>query len=349
MPSRRPKSLSWRGWLSVAIASLVLSLEDVTWPLTTPSIAPLVSSKRVVFSPLVGDESNRPPALPRETLPDVIASVRTAGERWHSTLSADPAFQSLRAADDLSVEPLDTGGALWRVLFTQAASPVGYLIVCAAKDGDLRLMEYGVGGIPLFDRRLLPDPTDTANIDRPRPVYRGIASAFVTPGEGRQATEAKTGEPLPSTALTPGPSDPHAGICECGALQKATVTPDARLVRIAVRPYRPEDEAVPVAAVIRGSTPLKAAEALFSPDQTFLVLSKRPWTDDVNVLRNVLGAHRFSGGETYVAVAEEGLRFLPLLADVSGNTAGSHVPRHPSWALWLDDLRAVHPLPPERD
>jgi hypothetical protein len=132
---------------------------------------------------------------------------------WKQTLAKEKGFEAWSNAAWNSYT-LGPGNHGWVIILQNAGQEIGYMIIHAAENGDLRLTEYGSGSSPLFSLttlyqslmqlELISDSTSFEEFIKQNPLAhnRWYTDAFhavwkITLNQMTYVLDAKTGEALP--------------------------------------------------------------------------------------------------------------------------------------------------------
>lgn len=214
-------------------------------------------------------------------------------------------FSSWKGAKQ-EITALGPGLRTWLVMLENKDQKVGYMVVGENEKGGFLLLEYGTEGSILFSDALL------SSYDLPmkgvkKKIYRGLSSYYLIESEGETKTyDAKTLEEIPPEWSGPEERDRPYSLMEeeFSSLKKIT---GSKLDK------RSEwEEAFPVEAILKPRSPIKNPSELMVK-KAYLELSI--WDGMIHLLLPVVGVHLWDDKTYYVAVDQEGYRFLPLLPE----------------------------------
>lgn len=229
---------------------------------------------------------------------------------WIATLGKQPSFEQWEHAK-WTVHTLGPGTHGWIVELYANQKPVGYLIVGATEDSNYKLMEYGQGESPLFSEETLahslslnPEITKHSAIQAERYYYGALQALWkIDMKEGTIYLDAKTGEELPIEELPAMESRALPNVPS-----QLTELLDQQ-IRNAFDPY----ERLPWVM----GTPMMI-QNLSDLQQTLNSHRKLTFVGDGYdhqhlVPLSVVGyAHWETGTEPYLAVEQNGIRYIPL-------------------------------------
>jgi hypothetical protein len=144
--------------------------------------------------------------------PSVKASDKPASilddtvNRWKLTLAKEQGFESWEKAT-WSSYTLGPGNHGWAVILVNEGKEIGYMIIHAAENGELRLTEYGTGSSPLFSlttlyRSLIQLGLIPESIKAERWYFGSLQGVWkITANQITYVLDAKTGEALPIESL----------------------------------------------------------------------------------------------------------------------------------------------------
>jgi hypothetical protein len=251
--------------------------------------------------------------------PSVKASDKPASllddtvNRWKLALAKEPGFDSWKKAtwNNYTLGPGNHG---WAVILVNEGKEIGYMIIHAAENGELRLTEYGTGSSPLFSLTtlyrsliqlgLIPEST---NAER---WYLGSLQGVwtITANQKTYVLDAKTGEALPlehlpvmhnETILLPS-STSFSGLLEEKLLP--TFDPYERLPWVQGKPL-----------AISGLEELRIA-LQNNPKLTYV---SELYEGKVTYPLAVLGYSKWEKDDPYLILDHEGPCYLPLHSALS--------------------------------
>lgn len=253
--------------------------------------------------------------------PDLTTALDNQIEQWIRTLSAQDEFKSWQNAR-WTRHPLGAGMHGWLVLIQKDGTEVGYLIVSAAEDGELKLTEYGSGENPLFSMRTLYrslvqleliDSTTgiTAwqnSSSLPELVYYSPLHAVWKLAHGNEwmYIDAKSGELLPLTeqsftSLTPYGAGTAIGITT-GFTSRSALLPT-------FDPFENTHWLTDAPLQLQSSQPLLGTLAAGYPPVTF---SANLYGRTVLAPFAVTGFQEWAPGSAYIRLEQEGARYVPF-------------------------------------
>lgn len=246
-----------------------------------------------------------------------LQSLKETIHTWIDNLRKQAGFEQWADAE-WTVHTLGPGTHGWIVELYAEQKPVGYLIVSATEDSNYKLMEYGQGESPLFSEETLarslslnPEITNHSAIQAERFYYDALQALWkIDTNEGTIIyLDAKTGEELPIDELPAIKSVTMPNVPNQLAGQ-----PDQQL-RSAFDPY----EQLPWVV----GTPL-VVQNLFDLQQAMQQQQKLTYVGDVYdhkhlIPLSVVGyAHWETSTEPYLAVEQDGIRYIPLSTAIAG-------------------------------
>ncbi|MCY9591890.1 hypothetical protein PC41400_10380 [Paenibacillus chitinolyticus] len=245
--------------------------------------------------------------------------------RWIDSLAGQKGFEGWKRAK-WTVAPLGPGTHGWIVLLTDNGRETGYLIVSAAENGTLQLIEYGTGEHPLFSTRTLyrtlvqhaiipASMSYQAWLDsaetRLRRLYTDAFHAVwtVPAGNNRILVDAKTGEIRTFQNYSPSSDSSLLGL-HGAAFEHTPGTP------IEVTPSDPYEE---IAWLTRKALPIRSYEELtpYLAAGKSLTFVCECFGGRLTLPLPVTGALRWIGGAAFIAFEQEGRRFVLLDEAVS--------------------------------
>jgi hypothetical protein len=240
-------------------------------------------------------------------------------DTWVEQLHTDSDFTHWKEASR-EVETMGPGTHQWIVTFLQQDRAVGYMIVAAqpfdtygtdgtAEQPSFILLEYGLGDFPLYDSAALSTVASfQAELDSMEGIVwnkwygDALHALWSIEKEGDLLYfDAKSGEMLPITeAQLPAIGHPNGLFVE-SQLQQIVKSEDASV-----------KEEMPVGwahrAAVSADNKEEIKTVLTSPQTQF---SASLYGDQVLAAFHVMGYHEW-GQEIYVALEDEGLRYIPL-------------------------------------
>ena len=279
----------------------------------------------LLIATLLGSTAGSAYAVP-ETAPQGDA-LRAQLAAWAKGLAGEPGFGSFAQAV-IEVTPLGPGTHSWLALLREPGKPnvVGYMVVHAVQSGGYQLGEYGLGDYhPFAEQTLRLGLARLGLIDRhnkqPLRLERLYPNAMLAawritaPGPGTPAVyylDAKTGEELPADDLAwqeqlrtleadeaAGTAAPRAASAFHAAVSTASgesFDPYERMPWL-TRPPLAHQDAGELAVRLQAGAELRLTFDWFDGGYLHVlpIAAVQSWDD----------------GASYVAVDQEGLRFLP--------------------------------------
>jgi hypothetical protein len=261
-------------------------------------------------------ESSAPEPAPK---PSVTASDKPASilddtvNRWKIALAKEQGFENWEKAT-WSSYTLGPGNHGWAVILVNEGKEIGYMIIHAAENGELRLTEYGIGSSPLFSLTtlyrsliqlgLIPESTKAER------WYIGSLQGVwkITANQTTYVLDAKTGEALPFESLPvmdnetiPLPSNTSFG----GKLEEKllpTFDPYERLPWVQGKPL-----------AVSGLEELRIA-LQNNPKLTYV---SELYEGKVTYALAVLGYRKWEKDDPYLILDYEGPCYLPLHSALS--------------------------------
>lgn len=220
---------------------------------------------------------------------------------WMKEITAQQGGFSAWKEATKRIEPLGPNSRSWLVLLLQKGEEVGYMVVGEDESGAFLLLEYGLGGTSLFSDRIFS--TYVPGVNHPEKVYRGLSSYyFVRKGRGG-VYDGKSFEAIPPEWSTE--QDRNRPL----SLDGLELSPE-RINRSFLKKRSEWEEAFPVEAILKQRKKLKAPEEVM---QKAVYLETAIWNRHIHLLLPVVGLQRWDKKTYYIAVDQEGYRFLPLL------------------------------------
>ncbi|MEF3303514.1 hypothetical protein [Paenibacillus sp. GYB003] len=272
-----------------------------------------LSVESSVYAPGVrpGSDSSTPP---------VPADFDAQINGWIASLSAQDRFNDWNGAA-WTRYPLGAGMHGWLILLRKDGSEVGYLVVGAAEDGSLKLVEYGAGENPLFSMKTLyrsliqgelirSDITDTSAIPPisvERLYYSPLHAVWKAVLDGQSIyIDAVTGEQLPLSDAVFEPLQPYRP-------NDSLASPASRMRQSSVQaPFDPYDNTywitdspMPVAGARELLADLHSAE---SP----VLYKANLYGKKVLAPFAVTGYHDWGPSGLYVGLEQQGARYVPF-------------------------------------
>jgi hypothetical protein len=260
------------------------------------------------------NSSSEPPVKPSIKASDKPASILDdTVNRWKLALAKEHGFESWEKAT-WSSYTLGPGNHGWAVILVNEGKEIGYMIIHAAENGELRLTEYGTGSSPLFSLTtlyrsliqlgLIPESTKAER------WYLGSLQGIwtITANQKTYVLDAKTGETLPFEYLPvmdnvtiPLPSSPTFS----GKLEEKLLP--------AFDPYEhlPWVQGIPLA--ISGLEELRIA-LQNNPKLTHV---SELYEGKVTYSLAVLGYRKWENDDPYLILDHEGPCYLPLHSALS--------------------------------
>jgi hypothetical protein len=181
-----------QGLSPVAIVPVVAALESIS---PNPSVRPSDEQPAGASANFTVEATDKPASVLDETV-----------NRWKLALAKEKGFESWEKAD-WSSYPLGPGSHGWAVILVSEGKEIGYMIIHAAENGELRLTEYGTGSSPLFSLTtlyrsliqlgLIPESTKAE-----RWYFGSLQGVWkVTSNQTIYVLDAKTGQTLPFEKL----------------------------------------------------------------------------------------------------------------------------------------------------
>ncbi|SEG73421.1 hypothetical protein [Paenibacillus sp. UNC499MF] len=245
--------------------------------------------------------------------------------RWIDRLASQKGFESWSRAQ-WTVAPLGPGTHGWIVPLTDNGLEAGYLIVSAAENGTLQLIEYGTGEHPLFSTRtlyrtlvqhaIIPSSMsyktwlDTAETRLRRFYTDAFHAVWTVPaGNNRILVDAKTGEIRTFRNYSPGNASSLLRL-HGAAVEHTPGTP------LEVPPYDPYEQ---ISWLTRNALPIRSYEELtpYLAAGKSLTFVCECFEGRLTLPLSVTGALRWTGGAAFIAFEQEGRRFVLLDAAVS--------------------------------
>ncbi|SEB74344.1 hypothetical protein [Paenibacillus sp. GP183] len=285
---------------------------------TSPHQPLIITGQAVPAAVALNSSAPEPPVKPSDK-PSVKASDKPASilddtvNRWKLALAKEHGFESWEKAT-WSSYTLGPGNHGWAVILVNEGKEIGYMIIHAAENGELRLTEYGTGSSPLFSLTtlyrsliqlgLIPESTKA---DR---LYLGPLQGVwtLTADQKTYVLDAKTGETLPFDNLSvmdnvtiPLPSNTTFS----GKLEEKLLP--------SFDPYErlPWVQGNPVA--ISGLDELRIT-LQNNPKLTYV---SEPYAGKVTYALAVLGYRKWEKDDPYLILDHEGPCYLPLLSALS--------------------------------
>ncbi|MDF2658187.1 MAG: hypothetical protein K0Q94_978 [Paenibacillus sp.] len=260
---------------------------------------------------------------------DLAAQLDHQIEQWIRALSAQDEFKSWQSAR-WTRHPLGAGMHGWLVLIEKDGTEVGYLIVSAAENGELKLTEYGAGENPLFSMRTLYrsmvqlELIDSAidmtawhqSSSLPERIYYSPLHAVwkVANGDGWMYIDAKTGEQLPLTEQSFTSLTPYGAETAIGQ----TTGFSSRSIRL--QTFDPFDNThwlTEPPLQLQSVQPLLGALADGYPPVTF---TANLYGRTVLAPFAVTGFQESASGSAYIRLEQEGGRYVPFDALIAYGT-----------------------------
>ncbi|WNQ09690.1 hypothetical protein MJA45_18930 [Paenibacillus aurantius] len=297
---------------------------DASEPVQAPvPAAPAASAaKNGGAAPAVPVPGTEKPAASTSLLPPAPADFDKQVAEWIRSLSAEPGFEAWLGAKWERV-PLGPGTHSWLVTVLGSDGEAGYLVVHAAADGSLVLGEYGTGDKPLFSMRtlyqsmmqhaLLPSSltyeefAGSTRYRKERMYLLGPESFWkVTSGSEIYYFDAKSGDRLLDlTKLNPGARQaPEGGLVQSSRPAQVTgrLSLEAFDPFLLVRWVSGQPLAVTDPASLKKT--LTASSSMTYNAKLFNNQALYPFA--------VTGYQEWSDATLYVALDQEGTRYLPL-------------------------------------
>jgi hypothetical protein len=265
-------------------------------------------------------------------------NLKSAVKDWISALTKEAAFDAWKTAKWESL-PVGPGTHSWLIILRKEQLEVGYMIVGAMEDGKhYKLLEYGLGPQPLFSlntlyqslmQQALIDPfvSLTAFMQdvkwTKKRFYVSTLENFwqITHGTEIYYLDAKSGEllldpidPFDQPAQSSSSSD-HNGQSAFGEVTNLKSGPSSDQLKesIVTSSYDPFEKLSWITGkplAIHSLTDLKLALQAHS-EITFM--SKLYHQKLIHPFA-VIGYQLWSGGQTYIALDDEGARYIPLVS-----------------------------------
>ncbi|MFS0837668.1 hypothetical protein [Paenibacillus sp. 1P03SA] len=246
--------------------------------------------------------------------------------RWIDSLASQKGFESWSRAR-WTVAPLGPGTHGWIVLLTDDDGlEAGYLIVSAAENGTLQLIEYGTGEHPLFSTRtlyrilvqhaIIPSSMsyktwlDTSEARLQRFYTDAFHAVWTVPaGNNRILIDAKTGEIRTFRNYSPASASSLLRL-HGAAFELIPGTP------LEVPPHDPYEE---ISWLTRNALPIRSYEELipYLAAGKSLTFVCECFDGRLTLPLSVTGALRWTGGAAFIAFEQEGRRYVLLGAAVS--------------------------------
>lgn len=222
---------------------------------------------------------------------------------WITQLSQkDPLFSNWKQSEWKS-QSLGPNSKQWLITLYKKKETVGYLVVGQDDKEQLVLFEYGLDGINLFEPGLL-NYYHSDKVKRAKSiklVYQGLSSFFHIELKNEEIIiDGKTGEQIPQEFIYNKKNQ---------TIDLAPKKVGNQLVNFYSKPLSSWDEAFPVEAIIKKTLPLSDLTQI---QHRNAYLKSAIWNDHINLLLPIVGWHQWSEDETFIAVEQEGYRFLPL-------------------------------------
>ncbi|WP_028986983.1 hypothetical protein [Thermicanus aegyptius] len=218
----------------------------------------------------------------------------------------------------ISKEPLGPNSRTWLVTIRKGESKVGYLVIGEDDQGHFLLLEYGTDGNSLFDEDTLSSYYPDTKATKKEKIYQGISSYFLVKGNGEERVfDAKTTEAIPE---------------EWSGMEVRTPTDDLHNLGPPLSPKEMTQSSVAERKEMEGAFPieaiLKKRRKVDEPKEIILnhtYLDIRIRHGKIHLLLPVVGFHRWDQEIYYIALDQEGYRFLPLFPK-GKETDGKFVP-----------------------
>lgn len=224
---------------------------------------------------------------------------------WVAELSRQPGFEAWKDAK-WTRQPLGAGLHGWIVTLTADGRAVGYLVVAAEPEGGFQLAEYGRGEYPLFGEQSQAALPQASGLLRTRFYLDAFYALWLSGPEGREAPfDAITGEQLPVNAdalrqLAAETNKKTGKLTSAGRVAQAAelsgFDPYYNLSWIKEEPAAVPDAEALIASLDDGNRWICVAE-LYGGAVAFAYA--------------VTGYHRWDGDATFIALEQDGLRFVP--------------------------------------
>lgn len=257
---------------------------------------------------------------------------------WINELSQnDPLFSSW-SKSTYTTEALGPNSKQWLVTLFIKDRRVGYMIIAEQEEKPHRflLMEYGVDEISLFEPKLIEAyyPEISRMAKEIAKIYRGLASHFLIKTEDQEiAVDAKTGEVIPNEFY----HKQNEGISRLGSLQPI------HLKESYSKPLSDLSEAFPIEAITKKTAALKNLSQIKTHNA---YLSTTTWDGKIRLLLPIAGWHQWNDEITYIAVEQEGYRFLPVVKIKQTDGSDPSVCMEEIIVVESDSEVVLAPLPP---
>jgi hypothetical protein len=228
--------------------------------------------------------------------------------RWKLALAKEKGFEKWEKAT-WSSYTLGPGNHGWTVILTNEGKEIGYMIIHAAENGELRLTEYGTGSKPLFSlttlyRSLIQLGLIPESIQAERWYFGPLQGVWkITANQTVYVLDAKTGEALPFEQLPEMDNKPFPLPLRSsfsGKLEEKllpTFDPYERLPWVQGKPL-----------AISGLEELSIALQK-NPQLTYV---SEPYGGKVTYALAVLGFRKWEKDDPYLIVDHDGQSYLPL-------------------------------------
>jgi hypothetical protein len=249
-------------------------------------------------------------------------------EHWIAELAKQAAFAHWRQAER-EVYPLGPGTHSWVVLLQRDGQSVGYLLIGALEDGGYALLEYGLGSSPLFSRQTLQqslallgylpaastDPKTWSQYGvHAEPLYRNAMQAVwkVSKGETVLYLDAVTGETLPIEAWPEDVPPAPSRLSTEQSIQRSGARLTRQLSLPSFDPYATFPWMTDEPLALREQDDIAA---WFSAQpQAQLVYVIELYNRSVLYALPVTGYHQWDGNRVYLAIEQDGTRWIPFAA-----------------------------------
>lgn len=205
----------------------------------------------------------------------------------------------------ISKDPLGPNSRTWLVTIRKGDENVGYLVVGEDEQGRFLLLEYGTDGNNLFDDEMLSSFYPDTKAMKKEKIYQGISSYFLVKGSGGEKVfDAKTTESIPEEWSGIEVRTPIYDLRNLG-----TPLSPKEMTQSSIAERKGMEEAFPIEAI------LKKRRKVDDPKEIILnhtYLDIRIWHGKIHLLLPVVGLHRWDEEIYYIALDQEGYRFLPL-------------------------------------
>ncbi|GGG22085.1 hypothetical protein [Paenibacillus abyssi] len=296
---------------------------------------PIYAAAVLLFTslhPVYAARNEHPPAIKSALSAD--NGLKQQVDLWVNELSKQPPFEDWKSAE-YHISALGPGTHGWLITFTADNAPLGYMVVHAKPEGGYQLGEYGYGKEPLFTLQplyssmvqleLIPStyPKRLPQNNNHNPLFE-LEQMYLSPllavwkvtMRQEQKTvhyfDAKTGEYLPISEKEWDKADQsvkktiHAEISS-----KKPASPISTIVAKQLNPAFDVYERFPwlTKPPIKGNVINEVSLLLEQRKKVWY--SAEPYGKTVRYVWPVIGYQQWDDGRLYIAVAQEGARFIP--------------------------------------